>query len=558
MNAPSDTRMWWRVNGFEAGGGRLATGRPIANTTTFVVDPHGQSVPVGVPGELLIGGAGVADGYRHRAKLTAERFVTSSALSNQRLYRTGDLARYRPDGVIECLGRTDNQVKVRGFRVEPEEIEAHLLRHSEIAAAAVKAWPDSSGEMSLAGYIVARAEPAPSAADLRQFLRQTLPDYMVPSRFVALSSLPMTPNRKVDRNALPESKSAPQPLVFAEPNGDTEHRLAAVWKDVLGIVEVGAHDNFFDLGGHSLLVTRLIRRIEQEFGTRLPMAATFNKPTLRALAALIGDAESGKDVSRTVAFHPKGSKPPLFWINGGANFHELAETLGPDQPFIDVPLDLPAGADIDHPPRFEDVATDMVSAIRAVQPHGPYHLGGWCTAGILAFEIATQLRAQGETVSLLALAHTTNPVYFRKLTSFDIELSKFKLYTREFLRLHPREMGRFAFHRILGIIRRVNEPWLPKEVRQPEDSRVLDRSAMDYVPKQYMGDVVLFQPDARPDIYDHWPAWVDVMRGKFSTVDLPGDHQSMLHHPNVSAFAARLNNLLGRAQAPVRSVRKAG
>ncbi len=557
MYGPTETTIWSAVHKVEAGAGPVPIGRPIANTTAYILDPHGQPAPVGVPGELLIGGAGVADGYRHRAKLTAERFVGGAVAPGERLYRTGDLARYRPDGVIECLGRTDNQVKIRGFRVEPEEIEAHLARHPQIAAAAVKAWPDSSGESSLAGYIVARSASAPNAADLRQFLRQTLPDYMVPSRFVTLPALPMTPNRKVDRNALPAAKAPAPQLVFAEPRGDAERRLAAIWKDVLGVGNVSAHDNFFDLGGHSLLLTRLLRRIELEFGRRLPMAAAFNMPTLQAMAALIAKVGSEKTVSRTVAIQPKGTRPALFWLNGGANFHPLAQALGPDQPFIDVPLDLPPGASLEHPPRLEDVAADMVSAIRATQPEGPYCVGGWCTAGILAFEVATQLTAQGETVGLLALAHTTNPVYYRKLTDFDVELSKFKLYVREFLRLHPRQMGRFALHRLLGIVRRVNEPWLPGEARQPEANKILDLSALGYVPKPYAGDAVLFQPEARPDIYDHWPAWVDVMRGKFAAIDIPGTHMSMLHQPNVPALAGHLNRMLRRVKPAGHSARKA-
>jgi hypothetical protein len=208
-------------------------------------------LPVGAAGELHIGGAGVARGYRNRDALTRERFVTASVAPGGRLYRTGDLARYRADGTVEWLGRLDHQVKVRGFRVELEEIEAVLLRHDAIAAAAVRTWPDASGAASLAAYFVARDDAAPEPASLRAFLQQILPGYMIPSQLVALPRLPVTPNGKIDRNALPRPETERKPAGVVEWRDVTERQLAALWMDVLGLEQVGAEEDFFQLGGHS-------------------------------------------------------------------------------------------------------------------------------------------------------------------------------------------------------------------------------------------------------------------------------------------------------------------
>ena len=287
MYGPTETTIWSTVHKVARGTGPVPIGRPIANTATYILDARGNPVPIGVVGDLYIGGAGLARGYRNAGALTRERFVASAAAPAQLLYSTGDLARYGPDGAIEWLGRSDGQVKIRGFRVGLEEVEAAAASHPAIAAAAVKAFPDAAGEMSLAAYVVARSDPAPDAVELRRFLRQRLPDYMVPSRYIAMPALPMTPNGKVDRKALPEALASIAPSDAVAPRSETERALAGLWKELLGVSQPGVHDNFFDLGGHSLLVARLSRRIETEFGQRPSMAALFNAANLGEMAALL-------------------------------------------------------------------------------------------------------------------------------------------------------------------------------------------------------------------------------------------------------------------------------
>jgi amino acid adenylation domain-containing protein len=282
-------------------------GRPVANTQAYVVDRRGHPVPIGVPGELFFGGANLGRNYHRRPELTAERFVPNpyGSEAGARLYRTGDLARWRPDGNLEFLGRLDEQVKIRGFRVEPGEVESVLTKHPAIAAAAVAA-RERAGEKCLVAYVVRRPGVAWDLAELRGFLGGQLPEYMVPSAFVELAALPLTPSGKVDRRALPapEAGLLARDAAYVAPESDAERLIAEIWSELLGVPRIGLDDNFFHLGGHSLLATRLVARIRARTTLELPLRALFERPTLRgavaALAALAGDRATLEEVARTV------------------------------------------------------------------------------------------------------------------------------------------------------------------------------------------------------------------------------------------------------------------
>ncbi|MEA2954316.1 MAG: hypothetical protein QOJ96_3836 [Alphaproteobacteria bacterium] len=556
---PTETTIWSTVHQVQYDDGPVPIGRPIANTQIYILDARGNPVPAGIPGELYIGGTGVARGYRNRPQLTSERFVTSAIAPGQRLYRTGDLARYRPDGIIECLGRTDNQVKIRGFRVEVEEIEAALLRSDSIAATAVKAWPDSSGENSLTAYIVSGTEAGASAAELQQFLKQILPDYMVPSRFVSLPALPMTPNRKVDRNALPEPKSFIPVAAVVQPCGEDERRLAGIWQEVLDIQNVSSHDNFFDLGGHSLLVAKLLRRIEMEFGRRLPMAAVFQAPRLDAMAALLTDKVSMQRSPRVIDIQPKGSRPPLFWLNDPLMMRPLAEAIGTEQPFLGVVLDIVEEGRVDRSTHLSDIAASMVRSITATQTAGPFYVGGWCTSGILAFEVASQLMAAGHEVGLLVLLHAGNPAHFRRIGKWSLEFSKLMHHWDEMMRYQGPERWNYVTGRAQGILRRLSlGPQLQEAVSQlSEFNGLLDHAALRYAPKPYAGDVVLLQPDRRPHLLDYQAGWAEVINGEFAAYEAPGTHYTMLEPPEVAELAAKMRDCLRRAQWRAQQPRKA-
>ena len=303
LYGPTETTVWSAAQKVSSGAGPVPIGHPIDNTEIHILDAHRNVAPVGAAGELYIGGAGIARGYLRREDLTAERFVPHPFQAGERLYRSGDLARRLADGTIECLGRIDNQIKIRGFRIEPGEIEAALLEHPQVRAAAVRVWPDAAGNLSVAAYVAG----APIETDgLRRFLQQKLPDYMIPTRFVTLNAMPLTPNGKLDRAALPEPAAVEQAVRSIAPRTEAERKLRTIWESVLDARPIGIEDNFFDLGGHSFLVAKLLRRIDSEFGQRLSMAALFEAPTISRLAALLGDASSIRRLPRTINLQPAG------------------------------------------------------------------------------------------------------------------------------------------------------------------------------------------------------------------------------------------------------------
>jgi acyl-CoA synthetase (AMP-forming)/AMP-acid ligase II/acyl carrier protein len=336
LYGPTETTIWSIATRLDQIGHCVPIGRPIANTTVYVLDAQQQPVPIGVAGELYIGGVGIARGYLNQPDLTAERFVPnpfaledggwrmedgelpSSILHppSSRLYKTGDLARYRPDRAIEFLGRTDQQVKLRGFRIELGEIEAALTQHPAVSAAAVLARPDAAGELRLVAYLVSKLEDSgskiedsrsdapeplsstldPLFAELRRFLRGKLPDYMVPAAFMLLDTLPLTPNGKLDRKALPNPTVVPTTQVYAPPQSRLEGDIAAIWQKVLGVEQVGRDSNFFDLGGHSLRMVQVQSLLRETLGQEVSMLELFTYPTVSALAQQLGGQPGGLEL----------------------------------------------------------------------------------------------------------------------------------------------------------------------------------------------------------------------------------------------------------------------
>ncbi len=292
MYGPTETTVWSTVHKVTSADASVPIGHPIANTQVFVLDANRNVVPVGVVGELYIGGAGVARGYLNRPELTSERFVESPFDPPARLYRTGDLARWLPNGTLECLGRVDNQVKIRGFRIELGEIEAVLARHDAIGQCVVVAREAASGDQALVAYFEARPQSAPDVAELRKHLKKELPDYMIPSAFVQMEKLPLTPNDKIDRKALPSPnyESSRPADEFVRPRTETENKLAGIWSEVLKIERLGVKDNFFELGGHSLLAIRVVSRIRDLFEVDLPPPTFFANATIAALATVVDEA----------------------------------------------------------------------------------------------------------------------------------------------------------------------------------------------------------------------------------------------------------------------------
>jgi aspartate racemase len=427
LYGPTETTIWSTVHKIRAGNGPLSVGRPIANTQVYILDDDLQPLPVGVPGQLYIGGDGLARGYHNRPELTREKFIPEPFKGpGVRIYSTGDMARYLPDGNIELLGRIDHQVKIRGFRIELGEIEATLSQHPDVRQTVVIVREDTPSEKRLVAYVVPRPGRSPTVGDLRTFLGAKLPEYMVPSVFVMLEALPLTPNGKVNRRALPapDTKRPELEKAFVTPRDTLELQLVKIWEEILGVQAIGVRDNFFELGGHSLLSVRLLARIKEELGAELPLATLFQAPTVEQLADVLRESQIGWQAPRSslVAIQPGGSKPPFFCVPGnlGNVFVDLggfAQHLGPDQPFYGLQ------DGIQNPIRIEALAAHYIDEMQAVQPEGPYFLGGVCSGGVVAFEMAQQLLVQGQKVALLALVEPSPPpapslrTYFRLGTS---------------------------------------------------------------------------------------------------------------------------------------------
>ena len=416
MYGPTETTVWSAVAEVVSGDGPVPIGVPVDNTRLYVLDGRRQLVPVGVPGELWIGGAGVARGYLGRPELTAERFVADPfrSVPGARMYRTGDLVRRLAGGEIEFLGRVDAQLKVRGHRIEPGEIEAVLVEHPGVSQAVVVAHEHGPGDVRLAAYIVA-VDPAlpPSPGELRAHLRSKLPDYMVPAAYVPLDALPTTPNNKVDRTRLPAPPASPTPGPGSNaPLPGLEAEIARIWEQVLGVQGIGRDDDFFDLGGHSLLAIRVFAQVEALTGRRPPLSTLFRAPTIASFAEVVEADDVQRAWTSLVPVHTGGARPPFFYVSPflitALSFSALGRHLGPDQPFYVIQ---PQGMEHDCPVHtsVEEMAAHYITEMREAQPTGPYWLGGHCAGCAVAFEMTRQLQASGEEVAVLVLVDGDPP-----------------------------------------------------------------------------------------------------------------------------------------------------
>ena len=401
----------------------IPIGQPITNTQVYILDKYLQPVPIGVVGELYIGGAGLARGYLDRPELTQEKFIPNpfSNYPDSRLYKTRDLARYLTDGNIEYVGRIDNQVKIRGFRIELGEIEAVLSQNEAVQSACVIVREDNPGDRRLVAYIVPKPGVTITSGDLRQFLTHKLPGYMVPSAFVMLEFLPLTANGKIDRRALKAPSNTSDSDRFIEARSQLELSLVQIWSKVLKIDKIGVRDNFFDLGGHSLLAPYLTTQIKEQFGKEIALTALFQNPTIEQLATIIQSDSDNSSESCLVPIQPSGSKPPFFCVPGAGGrpfyFYHLGRYLGKDQPFYSFENDLyqQFGAIT----QIEAIASIYIQAMQDLQPQGPYFLGGHSYGGNVVFEMAQQLVKQGQKVALLAIIDSSAPTYKDKQMLLD-------------------------------------------------------------------------------------------------------------------------------------------
>ena len=562
---PTETTIYSTAGRISSRSEEITIGRPIANTQTYILNSQMQPVAIGVVGELYLGGQGVARAYLHRPELTAERFLPNpfSEDAGARIYRTGDLARYLRNGNIEFLGRLDHQVKLRGFRIELGEIENVLSQHEFVKQSVVVAREDQPGNKQLVAYVIP-ASQSPSSGELRKFLQQSLPDYMVPATFVLMDALPRTPNGKIDRRALPAPRDhdTDSQKTRIAPRDDLELQLVNIWATILGRNGIGATDNFFDLGGHSLLAARLFAQIENRFGVHLPLATLFQSPTVEQLANVLREYQPSGHWSSLVAIQPHGSKPPLFCIHAaGANvliYRPLSRHLGEDQPVYALQAQ---GLDGQKPPlrRVEDMAAHYIREMRSVRPAGPYYLLGASFGGLVIFEMAHQLLSEGHQVAILAMLNTNCPV----------------VTIGHRIRCHIGHLrqlgaGKYGKEVVNALRRRIARQTLPNNNKTSPDPHIAslleERTDRDealvrtlaaiieaegnYVPtgKVFPGRITLFWAmNSIEDFDDNRLGWRRLAAGGLDVYEIPGNHTTIREEPNVRVLAEKLKLCLKKA-----------
>jgi amino acid adenylation domain-containing protein len=574
MYGPTETTVWSSVSRVESGKPVLI-GLPIANTRFYVLDIHRQLVPLGVPGELYIGGHGVARGYFGRQDLTKERFLADpfSREPEARIYKTGDLVRRLANGAIEFLNRIDQQVKLRGFRIELGDIEAAIKQHPEVGECVAVVREDSPGNKRLVAYLVSiSAASRRNPGELRDYLKQKLPFYMIPATFAWIEAIPLTPNGKLDRNHLPPPESLSRGIESAgritPPLTALELSLVEIWKQILEVERIGTRDNFFDLGGHSLKAVQLFAQIEKTLGVKLPLATLYRAPTIEHLAQAIADGSSLAGWSALVPIQPDGSRPAFFCFHAAGgnllNYRKLSQHLGPDQPFYGLQSQ---GLDGCSPllTTIEEMAALYVRAIQTVQPIGPYLLGGYCLGGTLAYEAAQQLYTAGESVALLALFDTIN---WRLISSglwdrIGRTFQRIVFHCMGLARLDSDGKARFIKGK-LEVLRDRLPVWgglILKGFDKPRSEAAAagfsllgkiwetnHRAARKYIAQPYPGAVTEFRPLRQYWLLDK-PAlkWEQLAKGGHRVVTLPVYPGAMLVEPFVQHLAAVLAQSIDEA-----------
>jgi amino acid adenylation domain-containing protein len=555
--------------------GLPSIGRPIANTQIYILDTQLRQVPIGEAGELYIGGSGLAKGYLNRPELTTEKFIRHpfSTDPEARLYKTGDLVRYRPDSRLEFVGRSDQQVKIRGYRIELSEIEVVLCLHPAIKDAAILAHEDETGAKRLIAYVTFQQDTSATVAELQQEMLQQLPAYMVPSAFLVLAEMPITTNGKIDRRALPAPETL-QRLLDApcvEPTSLIQKQLVELWEELLDVHPIGIQDNFFLSGGHSLLAARLLDKITQIFGKKIALETLFAGPTIEQLASfLTEDTHVTTSLTPVIALQKGGRQRPFFFLHGdwtGGAFYcfTLAQAIGPDQPFY--VLGTYKFAAQQTLPTLEKMAATYIAELQAIQPEGPYLIGGFCNGGLLAYEIASQLHEAGQQIDLLALITPSVSGSSNKLLS-SIKLSSQLLHIQSrtqlncYLRLRhalrhvyrhlrPSNSKVLDFDKLVDIDARLKKMFPPIAALYNDYIGVFSWLVNEYEPRTYPGRITLYWASEEPIIRETWNK-VPAVQGKKELEHhyVPGTHMSCVTD-HTQVLAELLGKHLHRTQKEV-------
>jgi amino acid adenylation domain-containing protein len=529
-------------------------GVPVANMRAYILDSSLEMVPVGVAGELYLGGAGLGRGYLNRPDLTGASLIPDrfSAQPGQRLYKTGDLARYREDGNIEYLRRVDYQLKLRGFRIELGEIAAVISAHPRVREAVVIVREGQAGDQRLVAYLLTETASEVTVSDLRVYLGDRLPEYMVPSYFVFLEAWPLTPSGKIDRLALPPPDRTRPDLAQSRsaPRNQAEERLAGIWKEVLELDQVGVTDNFFELGGHSLLAVRLLSEIEKAFGQKIPLVSLFRSTTIESLATLLSQEVDSTSWPTLVEIQKGDATLPLFCVSmpnvNALGYIALARYLGADRTVYGLQAQYPEDLQGEHSQTAVEKLTDeYLQAIRGVQPHGPYQFVGMCRGAHIAFEMARGMLQQGEEVSFVGI-----------LDTWVLENTYNKFLYVEYYARRLRSSLRLGFKDQVNFIKKQ-----PRELSETEPKRDAPTNGTkalanpmnayfpgpNFRPKTYAGRVSVFRTRTQPlnRIRDKTLGWRKLALGGVDLHFVPGKHgASVLREPHVQVLANEIKKCL--------------
>jgi amino acid adenylation domain-containing protein len=579
LYGPSETTMTkfvYMVNESDQLRRVVPVGRPMAGAKGVAVGEGGRVCAAGTVGELYIRTPFRSLGYHNRPALTAEVFVQNpfSKDVGDFVYKTGDLARPTGDGNFELVGRRDHQVKIRGIRIELEEVEKEVSECQGVGQAVVIAREDSPEEKRLVAYVVANEGVQLSVGELRGSLSQRLPEYMMPSAWVMLEKMPLTSNGKIDRKALesliPESVGEAQSVV-PEERTPVEEVLCDIWAEVLKVASVGVHDNFFELGGHSLLIAQVISRIKTAFAIDMPLSALFEAPTVARMAKHVESVKRSKPPQSSavlVSIQPRGSRTPFFCVHavGGQviSYAELSQELGLEQPFYGLQSP-PADSFPESSISIERMATLYNREIRSVQPVGPYLLGGWSMGGLVAWEMAQQLVKEGETIGLLALIDTKPPSKYRESDDRAGEISMLARFASDMSQLvgrDPRPLAeQFSQATPQDQWNMVQETLTSYGVLAPKTAHaemtallnVFTRNALamnNYSLHLCEQSVVYFRASETSErVSKSWTTWAG---GAIQFHLVPGNHFTMLRRPNVRVIAEVLQNHMFMVGGPQR------
>ncbi len=531
-------------------------GTAYSHNQLYVLNDQLQPVETTQTGELYVSGSSLARGYLNNYQLNDRKFIPnpfSQAPQSAWLYKTGDLARYLPDGNLEIVGRQDFQVKIRGMRVEIEEIETVLAQHPNVQQAAVVGRENSAGETIIVAYLVP-SHPQIDLNDVRSFLKTKLTDYMMPSAIEILDALPLTPNHKLDRNRLPAPSRNNSNVVSAR--DDLEHQLVQMWEKVLDLKQIGIDDNFFDLGGHSLKALQLFAEIERVWHKKLLLAVLLESPTIAGLAKIIRTGDT-PDWSPIVLLKPNKNKSPLFCVHplGGNlfDYHTLSKILDVHRPIYGLQ---PRGIDGKQRPieRIEDMASYFIQSIQTIQPQGPYFIAGYSFGGIVAFDIARQLTEQGEKVAFLGLVDIRCPVIaelstpFREWIEIQIDRMQKMTFKEQFNYIYEK-----LFHPKSQAYRDEIVATLSElEIFTPELVKVLDcnvQAAKEYQPRIFAGKATLFWSEYQSWYIKKHPTlgWGDLVTDGLDVQQIPGNHITLMQEPHVRVLAKKLKSSIAEA-----------